>query len=144
MQKNLNQKGNLSLFSKLAFWRHEEPLIPKEPYFGMPEEKGLGEFGSDYGAGFGGEQLSPLPPLYPTQQQPRQFQQQPAILPTNIQPRIVEQQQPYNQGISRDQLEVISSKLDALRATLESINQRLINIERIAEGEQDTRRRINW
>ncbi|MBW3022110.1 hypothetical protein KY328_04250 [Candidatus Woesearchaeota archaeon] len=37
--------------------------------------------------------------------------------------------------INKD-LEVISAKLDALKATLEAINQRLTNIERIAAGEE--------
>jgi hypothetical protein len=38
-------------------------------------------------------------------------------------------------------LEVISSKLDAVRASLEAINQRLENIEHIAQGEQQDRRK---
>jgi len=38
-------------------------------------------------------------------------------------------------------LEIISSKLDAIKAQIESINQRLANLERIAEGEQSTEKR---
>ncbi len=41
-------------------------------------------------------------------------------------------------------LEVISSKLDALRAAIESINQRLINLENIARGEEDRTNRYRW
>jgi len=41
-------------------------------------------------------------------------------------------------------LEVISSKLDALRAALESINQRLANLEAIARGEEDQRYKRRW
>lgn len=40
------------------------------------------------------------------------------------------------------EIEVVSSKLDALRAAVESINQRLANLERIAEGEP--RKRRSW
>ncbi len=40
-------------------------------------------------------------------------------------------------------LEVVSAKLDSIRYTLESINQRLANIERIAHGETEDKRR-NW
>lgn len=37
--------------------------------------------------------------------------------------------------ISKD-LEIISAKLDSMKATLEAINQRLNNLERIAAGEK--------
>ena len=46
--------------------------------------------------------------------------------------------------INSKNLEVISSKLDALRASLESINQRLANIEAIARGEQEDQRRKRY
>ena len=42
--------------------------------------------------------------------------------------------------VSKD-IEIISSKLDALRAAIESVNQRLANIERIAMGEQEKNNR---
>lgn len=38
------------------------------------------------------------------------------------------------------ELEIISSKLDALRATLESMNQRIANLEAIARGAQEESR----
>jgi len=38
-------------------------------------------------------------------------------------------------------VELISSKLDAIRATMESMNMRLNNIERVALGEEDKRNR---
>jgi len=43
--------------------------------------------------------------------------------------------------ISKD-IEVISSKIDALKAAIESINQRLANIERMAEEARN--RRTGW
>ncbi|MBI2664871.1 hypothetical protein HYX10_06050 [Candidatus Woesearchaeota archaeon] len=41
-------------------------------------------------------------------------------------------------GPNRD-LELVSAKLDAIRASLDSINQRLANLERIAYGEENKR-----
>ncbi len=43
--------------------------------------------------------------------------------------------------ILRKDVEIISSKLDAIKATLESINQRIAHLERIAAGETTERRR---
>lgn len=40
-------------------------------------------------------------------------------------------------------IEILSSKMDALRAELGIMNQRLANLERIGYGERETRRR-NW
>jgi hypothetical protein len=63
--------------------------------------------------------------------------------------RDVPRQEPFSpQNYAAEKnLEVISSKLDALKAGMESINQRLANIERIAQGEQEhqmQRRRNYW
>jgi len=38
------------------------------------------------------------------------------------------------------ELEIISSKLDSIRATLESLNQRIAGLERVAYGENNGRR----
>ena len=47
-------------------------------------------------------------------------------------------------GNNRD-FELLSSKLDAMKASLENINQRLANLERMAaESETGPRRRANW
>ncbi|MFQ5475337.1 MAG: hypothetical protein ACE5DM_05890 [Candidatus Nanoarchaeia archaeon] len=47
----------------------------------------------------------------------------------------------YQQNTVAKDIEIISAKLDSLRATLESINQRLANLERMAQGEK---RRYDW
>ncbi len=39
------------------------------------------------------------------------------------------------------ELEVISAKLDAIKATMDAINQRIANLERVAYGEQEQKRR---
>ena len=51
-------------------------------------------------------------------------------------------QQVSSYTVAKD-IEVISSKLDALRASLDIINQRLANLERISEREQ-VRKRTGW
>jgi hypothetical protein len=53
------------------------------------------------------------------------------------------EQRPYDQNtlVSKD-IEIISSKLDALRATLDSLNQRIINIEHIIREERD--KKYKW
>ena len=45
---------------------------------------------------------------------------------------IPQQPLPIQQGVDAKDLEVISAKLDAIKALLESLNQRLANLERIA------------
>jgi hypothetical protein len=76
-----------------------------------------------------------------TSQQPVQQQTQPEPMqPPNYPPPATQQsytQQPY----SKD-MEIISAKLDSLRATLESINQRLATLERLAQG--DSRKKYEW
>lgn len=53
--------------------------------------------------------------------------------------------QPNNQGgdsqLIAKELEIISSKLDSIRATLESLNQRISGLERVAYGDQNYGRR---
>ena len=128
----------MGFFDKIAFWKKKDSLDDLGKDLGLDKELGL-----DMGAGPSpdlGMGIEPMPQgqqayqKYPSFQQPQaSFQAQPAF------------QQPSMSNdsyIASKNLEVISSKLDALRATMESINQRLANIEAIARGEQeDTKRR---
>lgn len=84
---------------------------------GMPDDVGFGNMGR--------EQMQP-----PGQQVPMQ---QPFAAP--MQP-----QQPTEHDYARDKFEVVSAKLDSIRYTLDSINQRLANLERAAYGEQEKKR----
>ncbi|MBS3113837.1 hypothetical protein J4448_01925 [Candidatus Woesearchaeota archaeon] len=129
----------MGFFSKLAFWKKKDDLDNLGKDLGLDKELGL-----DLGAG-------PSPDLgmgiEPAQQQP--YQKYPSFQQSGFQPQPSFQSQAFQQPsyqsdsyIASKNLEVISSKLDALRASLESINQRLANIEAIARGEQeDTRRK---
>lgn len=48
--------------------------------------------------------------------------------------------QPTQSDFRNDKFEVISAKLDSIRYTLDSINQRLANLERVAYGENNKKR----
>ena len=141
----------MGFLGKLAFWKRRE-----EPDFGLGKEPlglggDLGLSGADMGfpdAGGFGAQTMPNMPAQPTMQQPLQqqtapygFQQAPPSY--GYQQPAAMQQSPREYTVAKD-IEVISYKLDALRAALESINQRLASLERIARGEEEQPRRRSW
>jgi hypothetical protein len=72
-------------------------------------------------------QQQPPPPSF--SQYPQQFSQ-PSYAP-----------QP---DIESKNLEIISSKLDAIRASIDSLNQRLANLEAIARGEEEDSRKRRY
>ena len=127
----------MGFFGKLAFWKKKDDLGDLGKDLDLDRD-----FRMDAGAGPSpdlGMDLQPSPQTqpyqkYPSFQQPL-FQQQPAYQQPSY------QNDPY---IASKNLEVISSKLDALRASLESINQRLANIEAIARGEQEDSRKRRY
>ena len=130
----------MGFMDRIAFWK-------KKDEFG---DIGLGDKGPDLGAGSAASDLglgpspgsmeSPadlnlgLPTQQPPQQQPSFQQPQPSLQPQFQQPS---QQQGFT---AEKDFEIISSKLDALRAALDSINQRLANLEAIAKGEEEQSR----
>ena len=125
----------MGFFSKIAFWKKKDELGDLSKDLGIDKDLGL-----DMGAGPSPDLGMGIEPASQSQQPWQKypsFQQQQSFQPVIAQPSY--QNDSY---IASKNLEVISSKLDALRASLESINQRLANIEAIARGEQeDTRRR---
>ena len=130
----------MSFLDKIAFWKKKDDLDDLGKDLGIDKDLGL-DMGAgpspDLGMSIDNQPQQPYQ-KYPSFQQSQQFQ-------PSFQSQPVFQQQPsYNNDnlIASKNLEVISSKLDALRATMESINQRLANIEAIARGEQeDTKKR---
>ena len=101
----------------------------------------------DLGADFGGD-LPPLPGEdtgYGTQQETPGYPMPPPMRPTPITPmqHAVYQTVSPQEATNKD-LEIISAKLDSIRANLDAINQRLANIERIAYAEKDRTERIRW
>ena len=128
----------MGFFNKLAFWKKRDDLDNLGKELGLDKDLGLDLGGPSPDLGMG---------IEPSQQQP--YQKYPSLQQSGFQPQPSFQSQAFQQPsyqndnyIASKNLEVISSKLDALRASLESVNQRLANIEAIARGEQeDTRRK---
>ena len=147
----------MGFFGKLAFWKK------KDDFGDLGKDLDMGkDFGLDAGQGPSpelGAGLEPLPgqdPLqkYPSFQQPNYPQQQfpqssyPPQQQASFQPAYPSSPSFANNSsdsyIASKNLEVISSKLDALKASIDSINQRVANIEAIARGEQEEQRRKRY
>jgi hypothetical protein len=45
---------------------------------------------------------------------------------------------------NNNEIQLVSAKLDAIKATMDAINQRLANLERIAYAEDDSKGRVQW
>ncbi len=130
----------MGFFSKMAFWKKKDELDDLGKDLGLDKDLGMdmGQGPSpDMGMDMGSNPTQPSFQKYPS------FQQQQGIQPSfQPQPSFPQPSYQSDNYIASKNLEVISSKLDALRASLESVNQRLANIEAIARGEQeDTRRK---
>jgi len=120
----------------------KDPMLPGD--LGLPKDESMpSDNGPDQG--FGMEHAnpgSPMPSGTDYNQPGLSSPAQPTFGPQSGPPP---QQHPGigDYTVSKD-IEVISSKLDALRASLDSINQRLANLERIAQGDQDQRKYRGW
>lgn len=134
----------MGLFSKLMFWKKEEPFpapkefghelgLPKEEGLGLPEPGGLPGLGKEHEEGlppspaeaFGAprlEEAGPEPPMHPEM---GPLPAAPAAAPS---------------AASGKDLEIISLKLDSLKTTLEAINERLARLEKMAEGGRESSR----
>mgnify|MGYP001611733731 FL=1 len=128
----------MGFLGKLAFWKKKDDIDILGKDLGLDKDIGLDLGGPSPDLGMGIQ-----PEMQQQMQQP--YQKYPSFQQSSFQSTPAFQQPSYSTNdsyIASKNLEVISSKLDALRASLESINQRLSNIEAIARGEQeDTRRR---
>jgi len=149
------------ILDKLKFWKKKEEefepegfgALEEEPLEGVPGEPGM----------LPGEGMPPLPgegpgpELAPMEGLP----EEPGMLPgerpdlsvtpggeatTPSEYKPMEQRAPPPvqtpqpaQPPQMNQMEVISAKLDAIRATLDSINVRLERIERATHGKEETR-----
>ena len=120
----------MDILKKFMFWKKDDlglndldKTMPKTD-FGLEPNLGLGQQ-----PGFGHQQMQqPMQPSYPS------FQVNPATY--GPQPQAFESIRQDQQGytISKE-IELISSKLDALRVAIDNLNQRLANIERLAYAE---------
>lgn len=116
----------MALFGLFGKKKGEEELAPPEMGLGREHELGLKfpEEEEGMGAGIMPKSLS-VPPGEPFGEEPASPRMM--AFPQQMQPPV---------SVSKD-LEILSAKLDALKALLESINQRLQNLERIAHGEYE-------
>src|SRR3989338_49250 len=142
----------MGVFGKLAFWKKKDSAGNIGKDFGFDKEFGFEDTGINSDMGLGIETTNPdkSPSFSNTSGMPGNFAQQ-GMQQQSFQPSSTPPQQfgqPYQSQSYSDQnyinsknLEVISSKLDALRASIDSMNQRLANIEAIARGEQEDKKR---
>lgn len=136
----------MAFFSKLAFWKRKDDLGDLGKDFGLDKDLGM-DLGPSPDLGMGMEATQQPYQKYPSIQSQQSFQSQPAFQSQqSFQPQPAFQQPSYSNEdfINSKNLEVISSKLDAVRASLESINQRLANLEAIARGEQEDYKRKRY
>jgi hypothetical protein len=131
----------MGIFGKLAFWKKKEEPIPplgEAPELGLPkDELGLKPpegFEEPVAAGIAPPGAPPGMPG-PAPMPGREPEPSPGI---SAPPGFRAQPPPpmAPPPVSKD-LELISAKLDALKASLDSVNQRLVNLERIARGEHE-------
>ncbi len=109
----------MGIFDGLMFWKKKEDTALGDN-LALPES-----LPADIGA-MPADELAGFP------QQPRQFQQQPGF---QEQPRMGSFQQKQSFTQNRD-MELIAARLDAINAKLQSIEQRIAGLEKVAYGEQ--------
>lgn len=119
----------MGIFGKLMFWRKGKDEVALEQPQGFPDETGLPAPSYPQAPG---PQMQPMPPPYYEQQY-----RQPAFQPSALQ-----SQQAYT---ASKEMELISAKLDSLRAAVENLSQRIASLERMARDEEDYEaRRRGW
>jgi hypothetical protein len=136
----LAKEVKMAFFDKLMFWKKKDEFggiglgdknaaLGSDLSSGLPSsDTGLSTGTADSGYGLP-TPASPIQPAQPSYQQPQPV----------FQPQFQPSSQP--QGLMQDKIDLISSKLDVLKASLESINQRLTNLENIARGEESASRK---
>jgi len=123
----------IAIFDKLRFWKKKPAPLPD---IGGGDDLGLPPLPGEEGATGYGAYGAPIEPAgYPP----------PAWMPTPVTPMQHAAYQPVSpQEVTNKDLEIISAKLDSIRANLDAINQRLANLERVAYAEKDKYERIRW
>jgi len=144
----------MSVMDKLMFWK-KEPDFGKDLDLGMKPDLGMGKgFDSGLGQqGYGNQGFdnsgmnnqnnlglpSYDPALPNAAPQQNQFAPKPpSMAPPGFQaspaPQVQQSYQP--QDVTSKELEIVSAKLDALKMSIDMVNQRLANLERIANRER--------
>lgn len=113
----------MDVLKKLMFWKKDDLLdtglgksldqpVGLEPNLGMGSQAALG--------------VPPTQPSYPS------FQSAPQGMGPQSFQGLQQEQSSYT--VSKD-IEIISSKLDAIRASIDNLSQRLANLERMSYGD---------
>lgn len=143
--------GIFGIFGKVLPWKKKDDLALNDNLglggFGMPSQgmqgpgPGFGgtpydqQFGSMGNLGMGG-----LPQSQYSQTQP--LGGFPGAAP---QAEAFQSNQAYERSYAAGkEIEIVSAKLDAIKAALETLNQRLGAIERYIQAEQDFKKRGGW
>jgi|SRR3989338_10997804 len=132
----------MGILDKVMFWKKKDEFAD----VGLGDKENLA-FGSDFGAAPGtGLGQTPGGQGFGQYPQSQGYPSSQPSMPSYPSPQFQQQFQPPNysnpqQDMNSKNLEIISSKLDALRASIESLNQRLANLEAIARGEEPGSRR---
>ena len=148
----------MAILDKLKFWKKKEEEFEPEGFGALEEEplEGmLGEPGMLPGEGMPplpGEGTGPeFPPMEGLPEEPGKERPDLSVTPGGAggipseYKRVEERAPPPMQAPQpaqppqMNQMEVISAKLDAIRATLDSINVRLERIERATHGKEETK-----
>ncbi len=142
----------MGMLDKLKFWKKKDafPSLKLDIPQAAGAGSGMGGFGQDATAGLGG--TGALGGMKETEISLRGFgaetiEEQPARLTpaplggSSYGGGFGQPQQAPRADIMAKDIEIISSKLDTLRATIDSINQRLANIEAYMN---DQKRRGGW
>ena len=142
------------MLDKLMFWKKKDDFADFDKGFGLGADSGapnLTDFSSDQNVGLGQDPVDSMQGFSPPKQPQQPFSGQlPPITPQTQTPISMQQAPmptPQHDVIVGKDIEIISSKLDALRASLESINQRLANLERIAYSDHTASENVgrrNW
>ena len=136
----------------MGFFSKLNPFKKKDDFGDLGKDLDFGkDLGMDLSQGPSpdlGTGLEPMPSGQPPTQRYPSFQQS-SFQPSYPQPSFQPAAPSYNSApsdnyIASKNLEVISSKLDALKASIDSLNQRVANIEAIARGEQEDQRRKRY
>ena len=135
----------MGIFDKLMFWKQPEGVLTPNnaglDINNMPDLNAnpMGMPNMDQQLGMGNME----PGLPPIENLPNQFGQSNLTSQHNsqfpqqsFQGNSVQQAQFSSQPDIQKDMQILSLKLDAIKSELDSINQRVANIERIAENEQ--------
>jgi hypothetical protein len=125
----------MSILNKLAFWKkHDLGLDDIDKTLGIDDAPHAGNALPDLGAqnaqGYGQD--------YDMMRQ----QMDPFHSSMDNQPRAFQQMQQGGSRIDEKDLEIIASKLDAIRVAIDNISQRLANLERYAYSDDTGSQRI--